>query len=336
MAGDGVKLVDVDTDTVFGRKALCAEVPASGVVWSTEPVVVQVNAPHRPAKVFLFSAYLRSRQSGVKVRLVLADRNEDGDWRAEIEAANKRAGKDSPKAVKPPVETVSAAAVATLDTTWRRVCARLEVDARRTGQVLVGTLEAVEGTPATILVDGLQLEQASVYPLKNTDPTSWIPGGARRWPSWIDLPVRETGFTGERGALGCWVRPLPDQCGGTRDVHAVLTIGTGWFAPVWQVGGSRWYVGEGPTKQPQGKLNATVAAKALFDPGQREGWHALCLAWDEQEAVGYLDGKPFDRTPLVPGEPVYGTLLRLGGSFLENTPMTGDLDEVFLYDRRLG
>jgi len=335
VAGDGVKLVDVDTDTVFGRKALRAEVPAGGVVWSTEPVAVQVKAPYRPAKVFLFSVYLRSPQPGVKVRLVLADRNEDGDWRAEIEAANKKAGKDDPKAVKPPVETVSTAAVATLDATWRRVCARLEVDARREEQVLVGTLEAVGGTPATILVDGLQLEQASVYPLKNTDPTSWIPGGARRWPSWIDLPVRETGFTGERGTLGCWVRPLPDQCGGTRDVHAVLTIGTGWFAPVWQIGGGRWYVGEGPTKQPQGKLNGTGAVKALFDPGQREDWHALCLAWDEQEAVGYLDGKPFDKTPLVPGEPVHGTLLRLGGSFLENTPMTGDLDEVFLYDRRL-
>ena len=131
VAGDGVKLVDADTLAVFGRKALRAEVPAGGVAWSTEPVVVQVKAPCRPAKVFLFSAYLRSRQPGVKVRLVLADRNEDGDWRAGIEAANKKAGKDNPKAIKPPVETVSAAAVATLDTTWRRVCARLEVDARR-------------------------------------------------------------------------------------------------------------------------------------------------------------------------------------------------------------
>ena len=335
VAGGAAKLTDSGADAVFGEKALSAAATAAGVVWSTDPVSVQVEAPYRPAKVFLFSAFLRADRPGVKVRLTLTDRNEAGDWRDAIEAANKEAAKMNPKAGKPPVETLTVAAVTALDKTWRRVCARLEVDARRKEQVLVGSLEMVSGASATILADGLQLEQACVYPLKNTDPTSWVPGGEKRWPGWIDLPARETEFDGQTGTLGCWVRPIPDQCGGTREVTAVLTIGTGWFAPVWQVGGNRWYVGEGPTKQPQGKLSGAAPAKALFEPGQHQGWHALCLAWDEKEAVGYLDGKPFARTPLLPGQPVPGTLLRLGGSFLGNTPMTGDLDEVFLYDRRL-
>jgi hypothetical protein len=286
--------------------------------------------------VFLLSAYLRADRPNVKVRLALTDRNEDSDWQSTIEAAGKTGQKKDAKAPNPPVATVTATGIAVLDTTWRRVCARLEVDARRKEQVLEGCLETIEGATATILADGLQLEQTCVYPLGNTDPTSWIPGGSNQRPAWIDVPLHGMGFSGDRGTLGCWVRAMPDQCGGTRDVAAIATIGTGWFAPVWQVGGNRWYAGESPTRQPQGKLNGAGAARALLEPGEREGWHFLCLSWDEEEAVGYLDGEPFGKTPLVPGKPVHGSLLRLGGSFLEHTPMTGDLDEIFLYNRRLG
>jgi len=335
-AGEGVKLSSVREKTTFGKQVLTAEVTNPGVVWTLTPAKVTVESRYRPAKVFLFSAYLRADRPGMKVRLRLADQNESGDWRARIESANKAATDKDPKAkVQPPMDTVTAPGEVMPGTGWQRVAARLEVDARRAEQALVGTLEVVDGAPATVFSDGLQLEQACVYPLSNTDPTFWIPGGAKRGPAWIDLIARETGFSGERGTLGCWVRPLPDQCGGTRMMNAVLAIGTGWFSPLWQIGGHQWYVGEGPTKQERGKLYGGGAEKSLLETGQWDGWHHLVLAWDEKEAVGYLDGKSFGKTPLAPGKPVAGTILRLGGSFLERTPMTGDLDEVFLYSRRL-
>ena len=334
-AGAGTTFASTADDTAFGSRVLTARLATPGVVWHTAPTPARVKAPHRPAKVFLFSAYLRADREGVRVRLSLRDENEDGDWRARIETAARAAAQKSGKPAKPLFETVSAPALVTLSTAWQRVAARLEVDARREQQSLVATLELVDGGPAVLVADGLQLEQTCVYPLSNTDPTSWLPGGATRAPAWLDLPLSETGFAGTLGTLGCWVRALPDQCGGSRGVNAIVTLGKSWWSPVWQIGGSRWYVGEAPTKQKQGKLPGGRAGKSLFERGSCDGWHFLALAWDAEEAVGFLDGKLFARIPLTPGQPAHGSLLRLGGSFLERVPMTGDLDEVCLYDRRL-
>ena len=335
VAGAGTTLASTADDTPFGSRVLSAKVGAPGVAWHTVPVLARVKAPYRPAKVFLFSVYLRADREGVRGRLSLRDENEDGDWRARVEAAAAAVAKKGGKPAKPLFETVSAPTVVTLGSGWQRVAARLELDARREEQALVATLELIDGGPATLAADGLQLEQTCVYPLSNTDPTSWLPGGRTRAPAWLELPLSETGFTGPVGTLGCWVRPVPDQCGGSRSVRAAVTLGKSWWSPVWQIGGHRWYVGEAPTKQKQGKLPGRRVERELFKRGDNDGWHFLALAWDAEEAVGFLDGRPFARVPLVPGQPAHGSLLRLGGSFLERTPMTGDLDEVFLYDRRL-
>jgi hypothetical protein len=316
-----------------GQHALESKCSTPGVAWQTQPVAVRVEAPHRPAKVFLFSAYLRSPQGGVRVRLSLTDANETDPSRTKLSAPPK--GKDAAMPAKPPVETVAVPGEAVLGPEWRRVAARLEVDARREEQLLSATLEIVNGTPATLLADGLQLEQAAVYPLTSTDPTTWIPGGHTTAPAWIDLVASHTGFQGACGTLTCWVRPIPAQCGGTREIRAVATIGSSWWVPIWQLGGQPWYAGEAPTKQRKGKLSVASVEKRLFDKGRHDGWHHLALAWDRQRAVAYLDGKPMAETELQPGRPAPGTILRLGGSFLERTAMSGDLDEVCLFAGRL-
>ncbi len=335
--GPDAALSSVAAETPFGNHVLRAQSAVAGPLWQTTPVVVRTEAPHRPSKVFVFSVHLRADRPGVKVRLSVSDQKETGNWRAEIAATDQKAQAKAPKAVvKTPLETVTVPGVATLTAGWQRIAARLEVDARRPEQALVGKLELLDGTPGAILADGFQLEQTCVYPLMNTDPTSWIPGGQASGPAWIDMPVRHTGFSGARGTLACWIRPIPDQCGGTREVGAALAIGNSWWSPVWQVGGQTWYAGDAPTKQPKGKLSGGATQKRLLlEQGSHDGWHHLLLAWDEQEAVGYLDGQPFAKTPLVAGEPTPAAILRLGGSFLERVPMTGDLDEVALYSRRL-
>jgi len=336
LSGEGVQLSGVPEKTRFAKQVLRAGVRGPGVAWNLAPAMVRVGCPYRPAKVFLFSAYLRADRPGVRVRLSLADQNESGGWRASVEAANKTAAGKDPKAkLSPPRDTVRVPAEVVLGTHWKRVAARIEIDARREEQALVGALEVVAGAPATVFADGLQLEQACVYPLTNTDPTSWIAGGQSSGPAWIDLVARESGLTGKAGTLGCWVRPIPDQCGGTRTVSAMIALGSGWWSPLWQVGGHPWYAGEAPTKQESGKLYGGRVEDRLLEKGQHDGWHHLVLAWDVQEAAAYLDGKPLAKTHLVPGACVPGTILRVGGSFLEATPMTGDLDEVFLYSRRL-
>jgi hypothetical protein len=335
-AAPGVELSTAAAETRFGRHVLRAKVAAPGLLWQVTPVSVQVQSLHRPSKVFLFSAYLRAERPGVKVRLSLTDEKESGNWQADVAAAERKAQAKSPKSPsKPPVDTLSVPGTATLDATWQRVAARLEVDARRTEQSLVATLELLDAGPATVLADGLQLEQACVYPLTSTEPTSWLPGGQSADWAWIDLPVGHTGLTGRRGTLACWVRPLPAPCGGTREIGPAVTIGVNWWASVWQLGGRTWYAGQSPTKQPKGKLSGVAAEKRLLDPGTHDGWHHLVLAWDEHEASSYLDGQSLATTPLVPGEPSPGAILRLGGSFLEHMPLTGDLDEVSLYARRL-
>lgn len=336
-AGPDATLSSVPWETSFGKHVLRAQNSAQGIVWQTAPIVVRTRAPHRPNKVFVFSAYVRAERPGVKVRLSLSDRKESGDWRAEVAAADGKTQAKAPSktAAKEPLETVTTPATATLTTGWQRIAARLEIDARRPEQALIGTLELLDQASGPILTDGLQLEQACVYPLVNTDPTSWIAGGQTSGHAWIDMPVRHAGFTGASGTLACWVRPMPDQCGGTRDVGAAVSIGNGWWNPVWQVGGQTWYAGEAPTKQPKGKVPGGAAQKRLLEPASHDGWHHLLLAWDEQEAAGYLDGQQFGKTPLTRGEPAPAAILRLGGSFLEGVTMTGDLDEVALYSRRL-
>ena len=333
--GDGTRLASTNDDTPFGARVLNATVDAPGIVWHTTPTLTRVKAPHRPNKVFLFSAYIKASQDGTQVRLSLRDEHEDSDWRDRVETAIAAAAEKGGKPAKPVFETISAPATVTLGKAWQRVAARFEIDARREEQSLVARLELVSGESGTLSTDGMQLEQTCVYPLSNTEPTSWLPGGATRTPKWIDMPLSETGFSGRVGTLGCWIRPIPDQCGGSRKVNAIVTLGKSWWAPVWQLGGGRWYVGEAPTKQKQGKVSARSVEKGLLETGGNDGWHFLALAWDEEEAVGFLDGKPFGRTSLASGRPIPGSELRLGGSFLERVPMTGDLDEVYLFDRRL-
>lgn len=336
-AGAGVQLASVAVPTSYGEKALRAAVPQPGPMWNLEPLTLQVKAPHRPGKLFVLSVYLRAERPGAKVRLTLCDGLEQGGWRQKIEADNKATlEKDAKAKISPPRETVSEPGETVLDTSWQRVMALLEVDARRPEQQLQGRLELVEGSPVVVFADGLQLEQTAVYPTTNTAPTTWLPGGTSRGHGWLDVFAADTGFTGQSGTIACWVRPVPDECGGTRPVNAVVAIGTGWFNPIWQLGGGTWYAGDGHASGfRKGRLPGTAAERGLGEPGDHDGWHHWSLAWDDRKAVGYLDGKPFGRCEVESGQLAPGTAIRLGGSFLEGTPMNGDLDEVAVYRQRL-
>ncbi len=244
--------------------------------------------------------------------------------------------KDAKAKVSPPLETVTKPGEVVLDTKWQRVMTLLELDVRRSEQQLQGQLELVEGAPAVILADGLQLEQTAVYPTTNTAPTTWLPGGTSCGHGWLEVFAADTGFTGQSGTIACWVRPVPDECGGTRPVNAVVAIGTGWFNPIWQLGGGTWYASDGHKSGfEKGRLSGAAADQGLHEPGAHDGWHHLALAWDDKEAVGYLDGKPFGKGDIEPGQLAPSTAIRLGGSFLEGTPMNGDLDEVAVYQQRL-
>lgn len=337
VAGAGVQLTSSAVPTHFGERTLRAVPGKPGLLWSLAPRQLQVQAHHRPSKLFVLSAYLRAEQPGAKARLTLVDGTEQGDWRQKIEADNKAAlEKDAKTKAPPPLETVTTPGEAVLDTQWRRVMALLEIDVRRPEQLLQGRLELVAGAPAVVFADGLQLEQTAVYPTSNTAPTTWLPGGTSRGHGWLELFAADTGFTGRSGTIACWVRPVPDECGGTRPVNAVLAIGTGWFNPIWQLGGGTWYASDGhKTGFKKGRLAGAAAEKGLDEPGTHDGWHHLALAWDDKEAVGYLDGQPFGKGDIEPGPLAPSTALRLGGSFLEGTPMNGDLDEVAVYQQRL-
>jgi hypothetical protein len=337
VAAEGVKLAAVGAPTNFGRQVLQAQGTAPGELWSLTPVPTRLTAPHRPTKVFVLSAYVRADQPGAQVRLRLADREEDKPWRDKITRDNQAALEKNPQAkVREPVETVAQAGEITLTDRWQRVMALLELDARRAEHQLVGTLELMAGAPAVVMADGLQLEQAALYPVSNTAPTSWLPGGESRGNPWLEILAADSGFEGKAGTLACWVKALPDECGGTRPPGPALSLGTGWFAPIWTLGGQMWYAGNGyPSGFKTGRFSAGKLDEKLLEPGSREGWHHLALVWDDQEAVGYLNGQPLGRCPIDYARPAHGSVLRLGGSPLERFPFSGDLDEVCLYDRRL-
>ncbi|MBU0609755.1 MAG: hypothetical protein KKI08_17845, partial [Armatimonadetes bacterium] len=292
---------------------------------------------HRPTILVVLSAYLRADKPGAQVRLTLRDALEEGDWRPTIEKSNQAALEKDPKAkVTPPFATVSQAGEVTLTGEWRRVMALLEMDGRRKTQSLIGELALIGGAPATVWADNLQLEQTAVYPTTNTAPTTWLPGGERAAHSWLDFAAANCGFTGQAGTVACWVRPVPDECGGLRPVGPALALGTGWFAPIWTVGNNMWYAGNGwASRFKKGRMSVGDIEKRLLEPGAHEGWHHLALVWDETEAVSYCDGVKLNRCDTEGGKLAHGTTIRLGGSFLEHQPMTGDLDEVCLLDRRL-
>ncbi|MEN6547813.1 MAG: LamG-like jellyroll fold domain-containing protein [Armatimonadia bacterium] len=334
-AGPEAKLALTSAAARFGKQTLSATVAKPGLVWKLSPLPLALKSYNKPNKVFVFSAYLRSDKPA-RVRLSLTDLGETGDWRAKIEKDNAAAlAKDPNAKPKPVLETVATPHEMTLSSQWQRVSAVLEIDVRRAEQSLVPSLEALDGPAATIIADGLQLEQAALYPLSNTEPTSWIPGGETRGPSWLEIEASETGFDGQAGTISLWVKPLPSECGGTRNVAAMMAVGTGWFAPIWSVSATSWYATDGnKSGYKQGVFHTNLEPK-LLEPGQYEGWHHLALTWDDQGAAGFLDGKQIGKCAVVPGVPAPGSLIRLGGSFLERTSMTGDLDEVIIYNRRL-
>jgi hypothetical protein len=318
-----------------------------GVLWTLPPRDLQAQNPHRPTITFVLSAYVRADQPGATVRLSLRDALEERNWKQAIAQENKATLDKNPQAkVTEPFATVAQPGELVLSDKWQRVMALLEMDGRRKAQSLVGQLELVAGgTPAprglaAVCADNLQLEQAAVYPVTNTAPTSWLPGGRAQGPSWIDLPADDCDFTGQAGTLACWVRALPDECGGTRPMGPALAVGTGWFAPIWTVGGSMWYAGNGYASGfKKGRFPVARIEERLLEAGETpapRGWHHLALVWDDGEAAGYLDGERVGRCDLDQGKLAYGTTIRLGGSFLERVPMSGDLDEVSLFDRRLG
>ena len=338
VAGANVRLTTLLPKPVKQGNALQAAGPAPGVLWTLSPRDLQAQNPHRPTMTFVLSAYLRADKPGAKVRLTLRDELEGGNWRETIEAANRTALEKDPKAkVTPPFATVTQPGELVLTGQWQRVMALLELDNRRKAQKLVGGLELLDGAPAAVLADNLQLEQVAVYPTSNTTPTTWLPGGERLPAGWLDFAADRCDFEGRTGTVACWVRPLPDECGGTRPVGPALALGTGWFAPVWTVGGGMWYACNGwASRFQKGRMSVGDLDKRLLEPGAHDGWHHLALAWDEQEAVAYCDGVRLGRCSVEYGKPAYGTTIRLGGSFLERAPMCGDLDEVCLFARRLG
>ena len=336
-AGPNVKLAGLSPGAAKVGKALQATAAAPGVLWTLAPRDLKAQNPHRPTMTFVFSAYLRADKPGATVRLTLRDALEEGDWRQAIETANQAAlDKDSKAKVTAPFATVAQPGELVLTDRWQRVMALLEIDNRRKTQSLLGALELVAGAPATVLADNLQLEQAAVYPTTNTAPTSWLPGGERAPHSWLDFAADRCDFGGQTGAVACWVRPVPDECGGARPVGPALALGTGWFAPVWTIGTNMWYATNGwASRFQKGRMSVGDIEKRLLEPGAHEGWHHLALVWDEQEAVAYCDGARLGRCETEGGKLAYGTTIRLGGSFLEHSPMTGDLDEVCLFSRRL-
>ena len=171
---------------------------------------------------FVLSAYLRADRPGAKVRLTLRDELEGANWRETIEAANKAALEKDPKSkVTSPFVTVAQPGELLLTGQWQRVMALLELDNRRKAQKLVGGLELLEGVPAAVLADNLQLEQVAVYPTSNTAPTTWLPGGERLPAGWLDFPADRCDFEGRTGTVACWVRPscreaLPSAPAGSR------------------------------------------------------------------------------------------------------------------------
>lgn len=335
VAGPDVKLASV---AIKGAdKAVQATAAAAGALWTLTPREVKLKGPHRPTITVVLSAYLRSPQPGAKVRLTLRDALEEGDWRQTVEKANQDAlAKDPQAKVKDPFTTVSQPGELVLTGQWQRVMALLEIDSRRPAQTLVGSLELLDGAPATVQADRLQLEQAALYPVPNTAPTTWHPGGERIPASWMNFEAGKCNFTGEAGTLSCWVRPVPDECGGTRPVGAIMAVGTGWFAPIWSIGNNMWYAGNGnAVKYQKSRMSVGDLEKRLAEPGDNGGWHHLALVWDGTEAVGYCDGVRAGRCDFEPGRIASGTMIRLGGNFLEQHPMTGDLDEVSIYNRRL-
>ena len=339
-AGPGIELAPDATAAHFGTQSLRATVAEPGVIWKLTPLPIKATSRIRPNKVFVFSAYLRS-ETPLAVRLSLVDLNESAPWREKIEQDNAAAVARDPNAkVKPIHETVQTPGEVVLTPEWQRVMALLEIDVRRPEQSLVASLEALPGddgafTPGAVYADGLQLEQTCVYPLLNTEPTTWLPGGETRGPSWLDLDASATGFSGETGTLCLWVRPLQSECGGSAGVGSMAAIGTGWFAPIWHISTNAFYAGDAHATGFKVGVFHTNIEPQLLEPDASDGWHHVALAWDKQGMAGYLDGKQIGKSGITPGAAVPGSTIRLGGSFLEATAMTGDLDEVALFDGRL-
>ena len=321
VASEGAVLSSVSMASRFGKRALRAEVPAEGLVFRLSPVHAKVKAPYRKTKGFSLSLCIRAETPGVKVRLKLADTFEPEDG-------------GEPKQL---AETIEKPCDAVLMQQWQRIAARIELDVKRKEQSLVGSLELLSGAPATIFVDGLQLEQYLRYPHGSAEPTSWIPGGTTSDRGYVDLPVHMIAFGGKEGTLGCWVKDLPTECGGSRPPSTYVSIGSRWYQPVWTIGGRRWYAGDpAKSKYKQSFLWNRGVAEPLKEQGEHRGWHFVALTWAGERIARYIDGQlAGEADHHVPAAPLPSATLRVGGSHLEWFTAESLMDEVFLFNRAL-
>ena len=321
VAADGVTLSSVPMASRFGKRALHAGVPAKGLVFRLSPVHAKVKAPYRKTKGFSLSLYIRAETPGARVRLKLVD-----TFKPEDVGETKQF-----------VETVEKPCDAVLTQKWQRIAARIELDVKRKEQSLLGRLELLSDAPATLFVDGLQLEQYLRYPHVNAEPTSWISGGTTRGRGYIDLPVHMIDFAGKEGTLGCWVKNIPTECGASRAPTTYVSIGARWYQPVWTIGGRRWYAGDpGKSKYKQSFLWDRGVAGSLKEQGLHNSWHFVALTWGEERIAKYIDGQlAGEAHHHIAAKPLPGATLRVGGSHLEWFTAESLMDEVFLFNRAL-
>ncbi len=343
--GVGVKLRTADRGGYRDLPRLVAQ-GATGVLWSTRPVeLTNLGNPHRDRKSFLASLYLRAPQPGARIRLTLTDdidripaskdkKEPDLDELLTDALAAKNNILEDVPTVAPSlyVETVSEAGEITLTGGWQRVTAAVRVDTRRPAQRLRLTLTLLEPAAAAIEASALQVEQHPRFPDGKSYAGPWIPGGTRREGNRLHMPLRPVAFNAKAGTMACWVRYPPLEGGGNRDGRSLVTVGSGWWAPVWTLSPNYpCYVGDAAREK-----YAAGAGSVISPGGSKYGdgaWHHLALTWADESCALYLDGEEIGRAAYLCKDPTELASLVIGATVLDGIHASAYLDEVAVWRR---
>jgi len=288
------------TDRPPGDKVLLL---SPGAVWRSPAVPVEHKYQLTQRFGFVFSVYARASDGDTKAPVTLGIR-----WQPEAPQPEKVA-KDQ----------------AVVGREWKRIAVVVEhsqSDSRGEAQVSISS-------PAALEIGGLQLEPWHDYPAHQSEPTTWMPGGAvRRDVVPATLPACYLPMDWAQGAVSLRVR-VPEVFGECVTGDRTILFVARFWGGILEINTKRSWIGDG-------KLN-TLALQDILADGRE---HLLALTWDKTEARFYADGSLLSRaalkgTPQLSNEDRMSYRIWIGTHNPRRRTIGGDIRDLRFYDRFL-
>ena len=225
---------------------------------------------------------------------------------------------------KAPLPEKTAEQQAVVGREWKRIAVVVEHNQSEAH----GKAQVSVSSPAEIEIGGLQIEPWRDYPAYQSEPTAWMPGGARRDVAPATLPACHVPMDWAQGAVSLRVR-VPEVFGTRVTGERTILFVARFWGGILEINTKRSWVGGT-------KLNTQALQDILADGRE----HLLALTWDKAQARFYADGGQVSRAvvkrePQLSAEDRMSYRIWIGTHNPRRRTIGGDIRDLRFYDRCL-